>query len=48
MKIQSLSIVVPNPKCVNDCKFCVSKMNENGLYKNQMDDNSSWCNKVFR
>lgn len=39
MKIQSLSIVVPNPKCVNDCKFCVSKMNENGLYKNQMDDN---------
>jgi hypothetical protein len=26
MKIQSLSVVVPAKKCVNDCKFCVSKM----------------------
>lgn len=26
MKIQSISIVVPTKGCVNDCKFCVSKM----------------------
>lgn len=38
MKIQSLSIVVPNPKCINDCAFCVSKMHCD-TYKNQMDDN---------
>lgn len=29
MKIQSLSIVVPTKKCVNNCKFCVSKMHDN-------------------
>ena len=28
MQIQSLSIVVPTKKCVNKCKFCVSKMHE--------------------
>ena len=28
MKIQSLSVVVPAKKCVNDCMFCVSKMHE--------------------
>jgi hypothetical protein len=28
MKIQSLSVVVPAKKCINDCKFCVSKMHE--------------------
>lgn len=38
MRIQSLSIVVPNPKCVNNCAFCVSKMHCDA-YKNQMDDN---------
>lgn len=38
MKIQSLSVVVPNQRCVNDCAFCVSKMHC-GRYKNQMDDN---------
>lgn len=38
MKIQSLSVVVPNQKCVNNCSFCVSKMHC-GTYKNQMDDN---------
>lgn len=26
MKIQSLSIVVPNKSCINNCKFCVSRM----------------------
>ena len=38
MKIQSLSVVVPNKSCVNNCAFCVSKMHCNA-YKNQMDDN---------
>lgn len=38
MKIQSLSVVVPNAACVNDCKFCVSKMHTDN-FKNQMDDN---------
>lgn len=38
MKIQSLSIVVPNKRCVNDCEFCVAKMSCNN-YVNQMDDN---------
>lgn len=38
MKIQSLSVVVPNQRCVNNCAFCVSKMHCDA-YKNQMDDN---------
>lgn len=38
MKIQSLSVVVPNRHCVNNCRFCVSRMHEIP-YKNQMDDN---------
>lgn len=35
MNIQSLSVVVPNKKCINDCKFCVSKMHTND-YENRM------------
>lgn len=38
MKIQSLSVVVPATRCVNNCAFCVSRMNAED-YKNQMDDN---------
>lgn len=38
MNIQSLSIVVPNKKCINDCKFCVSKMHTND-YPDFMDIN---------
>lgn len=38
MEIQSLSVVVPNKKCVNNCAFCVSKMHSDN-YKNQMDSN---------
>ena len=38
MKIQSLSIVVPNTKFINNCAFCVGKMHCNA-YVNQMDDN---------
>lgn len=37
-KVQSLSIVVPNKKCINNCAFCVSKMHCND-YTNMMDDN---------
>lgn len=35
MKIQSLSIEVPTGKCVNDCKFCVSKTHHED-YENRM------------
>lgn len=38
MVIQSLSIVVPNKNCVNDCKFCVSKMHCDS-YPNNIDEN---------
>lgn len=38
MKIQSLSVVVPNKNCINSCAFCVSKMHAED-YKNQMDEN---------
>lgn len=38
MKIQSLSVVVPTNGCINDCRFCVSRMKLDE-YKNQMDDN---------
>ena len=38
MKIQSLSIVVPNKRCWNDCEFCVSKMHADS-HKNMMDEN---------
>lgn len=39
MKIQSLSVVVPNNACINNCQFCVSQMNADTTYKNQMNDN---------
>lgn len=38
MSVQSLSIVVPNKRCINDCAFCVSKMHCSDS-KNMMDDN---------
>lgn len=38
MRIQSMSVVVPNKNCVNNCAFCVSKMHC-GEFKNQMDSN---------
>lgn len=34
MNIQSISIVVPTNRCMNDCPFCVSKMHDNE-YSNQ-------------
>lgn len=45
--IQSLSIVVPNKKCINNCKFCVSKMHSED-YKNQMDENLPFFDLYFR
>lgn len=41
MQIQSLSVVVPNSKCINCCPFCVSRMvSEYGFdYENLMDIN---------
>lgn len=38
MNIQSLSVVVPTTRCVNNCKFCVAHMRPED-YKNQMNDN---------
>lgn len=38
MKAQSLSIVVHNKNCINNCAFCVSHIHAED-YKNQMDDN---------
>ena len=38
MKIQSLSVVVPNQKCINNCAFCVSKMHTED-YTNQKEGN---------
>lgn len=47
MKIQSLSVVVPNQHCVNNCAFCVSKMHCD-TYKNQMDDNLPFFDLYLR
>jgi len=40
-KIQSLSIVVPNKACANNCPFCVSRMVNSDVYPNKMDINNS-------
>ena len=39
MKIQSLSVVVPNKMCINNCPFCVSRMVNSNVYLNKMDLN---------
>ena len=39
MKIQSLSVVVPNKGCINKCPFCVSRMVNSNTYENRMDIN---------
>lgn len=42
MKIQSLSVVVPNKRCINDCNFCVAHMTEEN-YENMLHkDNLYW------
>jgi len=47
VKIQSLSVVVPNQKCINNCAFCVSKMHCD-VYKNQMNDNLPFFDLYLR
>lgn len=47
MDIQSLSVVVPNKGCINDCAFCVSKMSGD-CYPNQMDDNLPFFDLYLR
>lgn len=45
MSVQSLSVVVPAKKCINDCKFCVSKMVEdNGDYENALKTDNIYYN----
>ena len=39
LNIQSLSIVVPNEKCINKCPFCVSRMTGSNAYENRMSLN---------
>ena len=41
MVIQSLSVVVPGKKCVNQCDFCVASMREEP-YKDQLDENGAF------
>ena len=36
MNVQTISIVVPTKNCINNCKFCVSKMHDNP-YLNTFD-----------
>ena len=38
MDIQSLSIVVPGTKCINNCKFCVSRTHEDIIYDDYIND----------
>ncbi len=38
MKVQTLSVVVPTKKCVNSCKFCVSKTHDNPYCNNMMNE----------
>ena len=45
MKIQSLSIHVPTKGCVNNCKFCVSRMHESP-FENRMDTLIPYENKL--
>jgi len=45
MKIQSLSIHVPTNGCVNNCKFCVSRMHESP-FENRMDMLIPYENKL--
>lgn len=42
MNIQSLSVCVPAKKCINDCKFCCSKMHTSD-YEDHFTDVSSYA-----
>jgi hypothetical protein len=45
MNIQSISIVVPTKGCVNNCKFCVSKMHESP-YENRDFDEMAYRKRI--
>jgi len=47
MKMQSLSIVVPAKKCINNCKFCVSKTNDSE-YENFINSNNLYFDLYFK
>lgn len=38
MSIQSLSIVVPGKKCINNCQFCVSRTHEDIVYEDRISE----------
>lgn len=47
MQIQSLSIVVPTEKCVNNCAFCVSKQHSEDYGQNRMAFNNPEIHKAI-
>lgn len=47
MNIQSLSVVVPNLTCMNNCKFCCVKMHKDD-YKNQLDFNLPFYDLYYK
>jgi len=38
MSIQSLSIVVPSKRCINNCKFCVSRTHKDIVYEDKISN----------
>ena len=46
MSIQSLSIVVPGKKCINNCKFCVSRTHQDIVYENKIDEDKISKEKI--
>lgn len=48
MRIQSLSIVVPSKSCINDCKFCVSKMHTDELYEDMISGKNLYFNLYMK
>lgn len=48
MKIQSLSIVVPTNRCINDCAFCVSKQHTEDYGENRMNPSQPGYHQAIR
>lgn len=49
MAIQSLSIVVPGKKCINNCKFCVSRTHEDIVYKDRITGSfGEWGSPAYK
>lgn len=48
MNIQSLSIVVPTEKCVNNCAFCVSRQHTEEYGENRMKPGRSDFHRAYR